>query len=386
MNSGTHFRSSCSHNNQEEADIKANYIPRNMGPEIKDYDDPKVQITLSLMDMTLISSMFLYLFCLNLARKRLIALQQMNPTFGLKKLLVLSVSVISALRIMTFFGVTCMDVANVRAHYSPSPSSFIISSPAVTTDHYQNFYDASMAVLFDLPNTIAVSTYVLLTLVWAECLVQSRIHTVDNHKLKRKFLLGFTIFNSCLYSAQLILYTVLIFNPQSSEDETVKNFLYAAMTCINTIALILVGFIYIALNLYFSGFPFRSTRHEKAFRKVCKVLALWTVSRLSWAIVMLVVYVKGIDLLHYSSLLMAFLFIVCEILPIVAMLDYSNLHMVGLERNENIGNANLVQEEFDGRLDVGLNDHNDWLGFLFNEYEEDGESSSGNNDLNESLI
>lgn len=159
------------------------------------------------------------------------------------------------------------------------------------------------------------------------------------------------------------------------------------MTCINAIALILVGFIYIALNLYFSGFPFRSTRHEKAFRKICKVLALWTISRLSWAIVMLVVYVKGIDLLHYSSLLMAFLFIVCEILPIVAMLDYSYLHMVGLERNENTGNANLVQEEFDrdGRFDVGQNDHNDWLG-LFNEYEEDDESSPQNNGLNEPLL
>ncbi|GFH50203.1 hypothetical protein CTEN210_06679 [Chaetoceros tenuissimus] len=356
-----------------------------MEPELKDYDDPKVQITLSLMDMTLLISSMLYLFCLNLARKRLKALQEINPTFGLKKLLVLSVSVISALRIMTFLGVTCMDVANVRAHYSPSPSSFI--SSLVATDHYQNFYDASMAVLFDLPNTIAVSTYVLLTLVWAECLVQSRIHTVDNYKLKQKFLLGFTIFNSCLYSAQLILYTVLIFDPQSTEDETVKNFLYAAMTCINAIALILVGFIYIALNLYFSGFPFRSARHEKGFRKICKVLAMWTASRLSWAIVMLVVYIKGIDLLHYSSLLMAFLFIVCEILPIVAMLDYSYLHMVGLERNENIGNANLVQEEFDrdDRLDAGHNDQNDWLG-LFNEDEEDNESSPETNALNEPLL
>lgn len=360
--------------------IKTNHI------EMKDYDDPKVQITLSLMDMTLLISSILYLFCLNLARKRLKALQQINPTFGLKKLLVLSVSVISALRIMTFLGVTCMDVANVRAHYSPSPSSFI-SSPAVTTDHYQNFYDASMAVLFDLPNTIAVSTYVLLTLVWAECLVQSRIHTVDNHKLKQKFLLGFTIFNSCLYSAQLILYTVLIFDPQSSEDETVKNFLYAAMTCINTIALILVGFIYIALNFYFSGFPFRTARHENAFRKICKVLALWTVSRLSWAIVMLLVYIKGIDLLHYSSLLMAFLFMVCEILPIVAMLDYSYLHMVGLERNENTASANLVQEEFDRdvRLDTVQIENNDWLGLL-NEYEEDDESSPQNNGLNEPLL
>jgi hypothetical protein len=40
---------------------------------------------------------------------------------GLKKLLVLSVFVVCFIRIMTFIGVTAMDVANVRAHYSPNP-------------------------------------------------------------------------------------------------------------------------------------------------------------------------------------------------------------------------------------------------------------------------
>ena len=64
-----------------------------------------------------------------------------------------------------------MDIANVRAHYKPIPSH------SHSNSRTQNFYDTSLSVLFDLPNAIVVSTYVLLTLVWAERFLQSRFHT-----------------------------------------------------------------------------------------------------------------------------------------------------------------------------------------------------------------
>eukprot|EP00957_Ditylum_brightwellii_P057149 4330354-Ditylum_brightwellii.AAC.1 len=60
-----------------------------------------------------------------------------------------------------------MDVANVRAHYALQPTGYHIhtnSTIAEPRDKNQSFYDSSMTVLFDLPNAIVVSTYVLLTL------------------------------------------------------------------------------------------------------------------------------------------------------------------------------------------------------------------------------
>jgi len=326
---------------------------------------------------------------------------------GLKKLLALSVFVVCFIRIMTFIGVTAMDVANVRAHYSPNPLDYYYYHGAYSSsysyshghgktesqvsilqrqdaddsgwdgndrDHYQSFYDASMAVLFDLPNTIVVSTYVLLTLVWAECLIQSRIHTVDTLQLKRKWLLGYTIFNSSLYFTQLVLYTTLVF---VSRSKMVKNILYAGMTGMNCSAVGLVAYTYFFLNIKFAGFPTRSPLAKKAFRRISKVLALWTVSRILWAIIMLVVYVEGIELLHYSAVLLGFLFVACEIIPIVVMLDYSYMQIIGFERDETGGGGglqsqiySLIEQDFSGGDGHGHghmrgDDQGDWLGGFY---------------------
>ncbi|KAL3787096.1 hypothetical protein ACHAW5_008882 [Stephanodiscus triporus] len=70
---------------------------------------------------------------------------------------------------MSFVGVIAMDIANVRAHYSlnpASPSSSQNEGGGQPIERNQAFYDSSMTVLFDLPNAIVVSTYVLLTLVF----------------------------------------------------------------------------------------------------------------------------------------------------------------------------------------------------------------------------
>jgi hypothetical protein len=329
------------------------------------------------------------MFCLTLAQKRLSSLHRINPSMGLKKLLVLSVLVVCFIRIMTFIGLTVMDVANVRAHYSPSPVNYHtyyygntldgnadIDVAAITVqaededgddsrdqDHYQSFYDASMAVLFDLPNTIVVSTYILLTLVWAECFVQSRIHTVNTTQLKRKWMLGYTIFNSGLYFTQLVLYATLVF---VSRSKMVKNVLYAGMTGINCCAVGLVTLMYFFLNIKFAGFPTRSPQAKKAFRRISKVLALWTVSRILWALIMLVVYVKGIELLHFSSVLLGFSFVACEIVPIVVMLDYSYMQIIGFERDESGFQSqihSLVEQEFSGGDEHDGDPHGeDWLG------------------------
>ena len=227
-----------------------------------DEDDTVVKITLSMLNVALIISSVLYIWCLVLAIRKLSSLQRVNPDLGLKKLLVVSIILLCLVRIMTFIGVTAMDIANVTAHYSPNPSKYhndresrIGTSTAQfqsSTSDNQNFYDSSMTILFDLPNAIVVSTFVLLTLVWAECFLQSRFHTESMIKWKKRWLMGYTAFNSCLFFGQLTLY-ILIFWPGTDESvKIVKGVIYAGMIATNLGACIVAAFSYFSLNIRFA--------------------------------------------------------------------------------------------------------------------------------------
>jgi hypothetical protein len=161
-----------------------------------------------------------------------------------KMLLVLSVGLVCLVRIMTLILVAAMNIANVRAHYSLQPTS-----------KNQGFYDKAMTVLFDLPNCIVVSTYVLLTLVWSECFLESRFHTESVVKWKKRWLLLYMIFNSMLYGTQLILYTCIFFARKSN---VVRTIIYAAITGINFASVFLVLLLYLYLNVRFSVSVLRS--------------------------------------------------------------------------------------------------------------------------------
>lgn len=152
-------------------------------------------------------------------------------------LLVLSVGLVCLVRIMTLILVATMNIANVRAHYSLQPSE------------NQGFYDKAMTVLFDLPNCIVVSTYCLLTLVWAECFLESRFHTESVSKWKKRWLLLYIIFNSALYATQLILYMCIFFSPKNN---VVRTIIYAAITGINFMSVFLVLVMWVYLSFRFS--------------------------------------------------------------------------------------------------------------------------------------
>jgi hypothetical protein len=170
-----------------------------------------------------------------------------NPELSLKKLLVFSVLLVCVIRIMTFGGVTAMDIANVRAHYKPIPSH------SHSNSRTQNFYDTSLSVLFDLPNAIVVSTYILLTLVWAECFLQSRFHTESAGEWQKRWLIGYAVFNTCLYLTQLILYLSLFCADFTNNSlQIFRSILYIAMTGINFIAVLLVSILYIYLSVQFA--------------------------------------------------------------------------------------------------------------------------------------
>jgi len=305
------------------------------------------------LTVILLFSSFLYIICLLLLRRKWDLLNKIGRELSTKKLLLLSVGLVCAIRIMSFVGIAALNIANVRAHYSMKKIARYQSrdenqndSPS-NQDKYQAFYDGSMTVMFDLPNCMIVSTYVLLTLVWTECFIQSKFHNENARDYRQKVLSGYMLFNAALYGTQTTLY-ILIFATSSSN--VVRNVLYATVTGVNFIAVSLVCFLYIYLNIQFSGYPFRSPFLLKSLSKISQLMAVWSLTRIIWGIAMLLVYIYDVELLQdsntpiWSFMLLFLLFVICEIFPIFAMLDYSFMNIVGFESRASNDRNNLASE------------------------------------------
>ena len=67
-------------------------------------------------------------------------------------------------------------------------------------------------------------------------------------------------------------------------------------------------------------------------------MTLWSTTRIVWGIATLLVFIYNVELLQdshtpvWSFVVLLLLFFICEILPIVAMLDYSYTYMIGIEQ------------------------------------------------------
>jgi hypothetical protein len=308
---------------------------------IKLRSDGSVTVTIDNLTVALLVSSILYAFCLVLARRKLAGLHRIRPQLSTKKLLLLSVAVVCLLRIMSILGVAIMNRANVKAHYSLQPidRSKQPSSTQNEEDRNQAFYDKSMTVLFDLPNCVVVSTYVLLTMVWAECFLESRFHTESIIHWKKLWLKLYMGFNSLLYGCQLLLYSSVLI----ATNNPVRTILYAAITGVNFFAVLMVLAFYLYLNIRFSGFPYRSLHSRQSLHKISSVMTLWSVTRIIWGVATLLVFMFNIELLQdshtpfWSFLVLMLLFFVCEIVPIIAMLDYSYMNMIAMTETRDSG-------------------------------------------------
>ena len=293
---------------------------------------PSVTITLDLFTVSLLLAGLLFGFTLILAKRKYFFLRRSDRSFDLKKLLVLSAGTVCFLRIMSFVGVIAMDIANVRAHYSLNPASIKDMKKGdgrQPIERNQSFYDSSMTVLFDLPNAITVSTYVLLTLVWAECYLLSRFHTESSVQWRKRWLVWYMIFNSALYATQVILYILIFVGGRESKQVVVmRNVVNVAMAGINLSAVLLVFLLYLYLSVSFSGFPYRSQSSKEGLRKISRLMAFWSVSRIIWGASQLIAYIHDVDLLRpeqasWSPIIFFLLLVLCEIVPIIVLMDYS---------------------------------------------------------------
>jgi hypothetical protein len=204
--------------------------------------------SLNLFSVCLLLASVLYIFCIVLASRKLRFMNKIYRELDTKKLLILSVLTACILRLMTFIALITMDIENVQVAYNVNMNG------RDGTNHgehrYDRFYDGSMVVLFDLPNGIIVSTYVLLTIVWAECFLQSKLHTESNYKWKHRWLRAYMIFNSCLYSAQITAYLFLFLG--FITPTKIEKILRIGSSAISLFAVVLVISLFFVMNVHFS--------------------------------------------------------------------------------------------------------------------------------------
>ncbi|RHY34649.1 hypothetical protein DYB32_000799 [Aphanomyces invadans] len=177
-----------------------------------------------------------------------------------------------------------------------------------------------VAVLFNLPDYLFVSSYLLVVLLWAETYQSSRRHWFSAEQFHRRWMIFYLIFNGMLYLTQVVLYALLFLradpsaiagiyeNDEGTQLALVPTLIFdcvaAADLCLPLI--ILTTWIYLTLTL--SGFPYKS-HHAQA--KLAKVLG-------------------GTYLLTQSMLLVA-LFVAAEILPIYILIDADLLRLLSMD-------------------------------------------------------
>jgi hypothetical protein len=303
-----------------------------------DSSDQDNSFTLTLTPFTCITivSALLYLMMQLYVQRKLRLLHLRSPTLDTKKLFVMSVWLACCVRFMSFVGLSALTMAQVQVNYSLSTNDNVINTDDSKYDANQAFYDKAVIVLFDLPDYIIVSTYVLLTMVWGECFLESRYHTMKNHIFRKTWLIVYMVFNGVLYGGQMVLYLILFI----SDDNVffglnLRNLLFVIVTGINFVVVIFMWILYFYLSLKFSGFPFKSEHAKRSFGKISQVIFYWSLARIVWGIAMLIAYSNNIGWVSDGdnslwSLVLIVLIMGCELGPIFVAMDYSLINIIGL--------------------------------------------------------
>ncbi|RLN92478.1 hypothetical protein BBJ28_00013558 [Nothophytophthora sp. Chile5] len=145
-----------------------------------------------------------------------------------------------------------------------------------------DFYNKVVAVLFNLPDFLFVSSYLLLVLVWAEA----------------------------FQSVPLIFYLV------AAAD------LFLPLIIFST-------WLYLTLSL--SGFPFKSPSAKFRLKRVGRLVMAWSLGRILYSVITLLTFTKVQTL---QSMLLVAVFFAAELTPIYLTLDWRLLAMLSVENYE----------------------------------------------------
>lgn len=162
---------------------------------------------------------------------------------------------------------------------------YLSNDESFDSEDEDTFLGAAMLVLLDFPNYVIISAYMLVAVVWAEAFLQSRRHWMSDYDYRQKWLIGYLVFNTCLYSVQLCLYP-MIFVPNINLG-LLSSLLYGAMTVINLVLPSIWFALYVYMSVKFAGFPPSTKNATDRLWTLTKLGLVWTVTRLAWGAVSL---------------------------------------------------------------------------------------------------
>jgi Protein of unknown function (DUF1084) len=198
----------------------------------------------------------------------------------------------------------------------------------------QRFYEKVVLVLFEMPDFVTLSAYTLLAIVWMESFLQSRRHWLSARRYRRMWLIAYLVFNAVLYLGQVCLYT-LLFLPNIAESWAARA-LYTVLTTVNFGLPIALLVLFFYLSCAFSGFPFKSEAAMRRHQRAGRILLIWTLGRVCWALFALTAALQlslatsnASEKTEIYSVLVVVLYLVTELGPFAIALDDDVLALIG---------------------------------------------------------
>ncbi|CAI5712695.1 unnamed protein product [Hyaloperonospora brassicae] len=289
-----------------------------------------------------------------------------HTTWSTVQLLVLSVALGAFFRSATFSTLCILDSqatadlptgiprANPWTRDALPPSTYGRGGATGTTGgdggHAQaelDFYNKVVAVLFNLPDFLFVSSYLLLVLVWAEAFQSSRRHWFSAAAFRRKWMIFYLVFNGGLYLTQLVLYASLFLYDKNGifdddkEDRlsVIPETIFYLVAAADLFLPIIIFSTWLYLTLSLSGFPMKSQSAELRLQWVGRLVMAWSVGRILYSVMTLLTFTKGWFNVHREdasaqAMLLVVVFFAAELIPIYLTLDKRLLAMLSMENYE----------------------------------------------------
>jgi hypothetical protein len=276
--------------------------------------------------------------------------QQRRRRLDVGKLFVASVFFACFVRSLSCCTLAAMAFMNVTTTTSSSDQGGGGSPPAAAPrTQEQEFYHRVLAILFNVGDWAAISTYLLLVVVWVELLQTTRSHFFSQAKTRRDWLIAYIVLNTLLYMVQIGLYVAVFLTPDN--PDSLLRTIYAVIAFLNLAVPCMLALTWSAYFCIFAGFPFRSARAREAWRRISRLVVGWTVGRLLWAGAAISsadnLLVSAVDATGnwLFTVIVVSLFVIAELVPFLASLGTSVLETFTLVTSAAWGEEEEGEEE-----------------------------------------
>ena len=158
-------------------------------------------------------------------------------------------------------------------------SSFGTAPPPTSPDQLSRV----LAVVFNSGDWLVSSIYLLLVVVWVSAL-QHAHKTHNELRVTRDWFAAYLTLSSLFLFLQISLYTAILLPLVSSDTaHTILSAMYLVLGCLNLAMPLLFAATVLSYSLQLAGYPAASVGARADWRRLTRLLGLWTVSRFAWA-------------------------------------------------------------------------------------------------------